>query len=56
LEELLPWLYLKSLFTGDSGEALAVLFGPKGFVLSVSITARLKEGWKTVWPASKGAT
>ena len=28
IEELLPWLYLKGISTGDFGEALAALLGP----------------------------
>ena len=28
VEELLPWLYLKGISTGDFGEALAALLGP----------------------------
>ena len=28
LDELLPWLYLKGISTGDFGEALAALLGP----------------------------
>jgi putative transposase len=30
LEELLPWLYLKGVSTGQFGEALAALLGPDG--------------------------
>ncbi len=29
IEELLPWLYLKGVSTGDFGEALAALLGPE---------------------------
>ena len=47
LEELLPWLYLKGISTGDFGEALAALLGPKAPGLSASTIARLKEVWKT---------
>ena len=28
IEELLPWLYLKGISTGDFSEALAALLGP----------------------------
>ena len=47
LEELLPWLYLKGISTGDFGEALAALLGPKAPGLSASTIARLKEIWQT---------
>ena len=39
LEELLPWLYLKGVSTGDFGEALASLLGPGG-LLTVNLLAR----------------
>jgi transposase-like protein len=29
IEELIPWLYLKGISTGDFGEALAALVGPE---------------------------
>jgi transposase-like protein len=31
IEELLPWLYLKGVSTGDFSEALAALLGPDAF-------------------------
>lgn len=34
VEELLPWLYLKGVSTGDFGEALAALLGPDAKGLS----------------------
>ncbi len=34
VEELLPWLYLKGISTGDFGEALAALLGPDAAGLS----------------------
>ena len=46
IEELLPWLYLKGISTGDFGEALAVLLGPQAPGLSASTIARLKEVWQ----------
>jgi transposase-like protein len=46
IEELLPWLYLKGLSTGDFGEALAALLGPEAPGLSASTIARLKEVWQ----------
>lgn len=46
LEELLPWLYLKGVSTGDFQEALTVLLGNEAPGLSASTISRLKEGWK----------
>lgn len=47
LEELLPWLYLKGVSTGDFQEALTVLLGQDAPGLSASTISRLKESWKT---------
>ena len=41
IEELLPWLYLKGISTGDFCEALAALLGPEAPGLSASTIARL---------------
>ena len=46
IEELLPWLYLKGISTGDFGEALAALLGAAAPGLSASTIARLKEVWQ----------
>ena len=46
LEELLPWLYLKGLSTGDFSEALAALLGKDARGLSAATISRLKEVWK----------
>jgi len=46
LEELLPWLYLKGISTGDFQEALTVLLGKEAPGLSASTISRLKETWK----------
>jgi putative transposase len=46
LDELLPWLYLKGISTGDFGEALAALLGPDAPGLSASTIGRLKEVWQ----------
>ena len=43
--ELLPWLYLKGISTGDFQEALAALLGPEASGLSSSTIARLKADW-----------
>jgi putative transposase len=46
IEELLPWLYLKGLSTGDFSEALAALLGKEAPGLSAATISRLKEVWK----------
>ena len=45
LEELIPWLYLKGVSTGDLSEALAALLGSNAPGLSPSTVTRLKEIW-----------
>jgi putative transposase len=51
LEELLPWLYLKGVSTGDFSEALAALLGPEAPGLSATTITRLKASWEQdkVW-------
>ncbi len=51
IEELLPWLYLKGISTGDYQEALQALLGPKAPGLSASTIVRLKETWRRDWEA-----
>lgn len=46
LEELIPWLYLKGISTGDFSEALAALVGPQAKGLSASTITRLKDVWQ----------
>lgn len=46
IEELIPWLYLKGVSTGDFSEALAALLGPEAPGLSASTVVRLKEVWQ----------
>lgn len=46
LEELIPWLYLKGVSTGDFNEALSALVGPSCPGLSASTVTRLKAGWE----------
>jgi transposase-like protein len=46
IEELIPWLYLKGISTGDFSEALAALVGPAAKGLSASTITRLKEVWQ----------
>jgi len=45
IEELLPWLYLKGISTGDFSEALAALLGKNAPGLSASTIGRLKDVW-----------
>ena len=47
IEELLPWLYLKGISTGDFKEALAVLVGENAAGLSANTIGRLKTKWET---------
>jgi len=46
IEELIPWLYLKGISTGDFSEALAALLGPDAPGLSANTVSRLKSVWK----------
>ena len=46
LEELIPWLYLKGVSTGDFNEALTALVGPNCPGLSASTVTRLKSCWE----------
>jgi len=45
IEELLPWLYLKGISTGDFSEALAALLKAAALGLSASTITRLKADW-----------
>jgi len=49
LDELIPWLYLKGISTGDFTEALQALLGPQAVGLSPTNIVRLKEGWQEEW-------
>ncbi len=46
IEDLLPWLYLKGISTGDFGEALQALLGAEAPGLSASTITRLKSSWE----------
>jgi transposase-like protein len=46
VEELLPWLYLKGVSTGQFEEALAALLGPGAPGLSASTVRRLVASWQ----------
>lgn len=45
MEELIPWLYLKGISTGDYTEALSALVGESAHGLSANTVSRLKEKW-----------
>ena len=45
IDELIPWLYLKGISTGDYQEALQALLGEDAKGLSPNVIVRLKEQW-----------
>lgn len=45
IKELLPWLYLRGISTGDYQEALGALLGDKAKGLSANTISRLKQHW-----------
>jgi transposase-like protein len=49
IDELIPWLYLKGISTGDFTEALQALLGPQAPGLSATNIVRLKESWQQEW-------
>ena len=46
MEELIPWLYLKGVSTGDFTEALQALLGPNAAGLSATTITRLITTWQ----------
>ncbi len=46
IDELVPWLYLKGISTGDFPEALQALLGPAAEGLSATNVCRLKRHWE----------
>jgi putative transposase len=54
LEDLLPWLYLKGISTGDFSEALAALLGPEAPGVSASTITRLKTVWEQEFATWQG--
>jgi len=46
IEELIPWLYLQGVSSGDFGEALAAILGPDCPGLSATTVTRLKATWE----------
>jgi putative transposase len=51
LEDLIPWLYLKGVSTGDFTDALKALLGPDAPGLSASTVTRLKDAWQAEYDA-----
>lgn len=51
MEDLIPWLYLKGVSTGDFAEALQALLGPNAKGLSATTITRLKQGWQGEYEA-----
>ena len=51
VEDLIPWLYLKGISTGDFAEALAALLGPQAAGLSATTVTRLKARWEEEFKA-----
>ena len=49
IDELIPWLYLKGVSTGDFPEALQALLGPGAEGLSATNICRLKRIWEEEW-------
>lgn len=45
IDELIPWLYLKGISTGDYTEALCALLGESARGLSANTISRLKNDW-----------
>jgi transposase-like protein len=54
--ELIPWLYLKGVSTGDFGQALESLIGPSAKGLSPNAVVRLKERWAGEYASGAAAT
>jgi len=49
INELIPWLYLKGVSTGDFTDALEALLGPDASGLSATNIVRLKASWQQEW-------
>jgi hypothetical protein len=55
IEELIPWLYLKGVSTGDFSEALAAILGPDAPGLSAATVTRLKAVWRQEYESMEQA-
>jgi len=51
VEELIPWLYLKGISTGDFTESLQALLGPNAPGLSATTVTRLITTWQAEYEA-----
>jgi putative transposase len=51
VDELIPWLYLKGISTGDFSEALSALLGKDAPNLSPNVIVRLKDKWSQEYEA-----
>ena len=51
LDELIPWLYLKGISTGDFADALQALVGVGAKGLSANVVVKLKERWNAEYEA-----
>jgi len=51
IDELIPWLYLKGVSTGEFPEALQALLGDDARGLSPNVIVRLKEQWAKEYDA-----
>ena len=51
VEELIPWLYLKGISTGDFTESLQALLGPNAQGLSATTVTRLVTTWQKDYEA-----
>jgi len=49
IDELIPWLYLRGISTGDFTDALQAILGPQAKGLSATNVVRLKECWQQEW-------
>lgn len=45
IDDLIPWLYLKGISTGDFQESLQSLLGENAKAISANVVVRLKEQW-----------
>jgi transposase-like protein len=51
IDELIPWLYLKGISTGDFTEALQALVGEDAPALSANVVVRLTQQWSQEYDA-----
>lgn len=51
IDELIPWLYLKGISTGDFSEALQALVGKDAPALSPNVVVRLTQQWSQEYDA-----